>query len=276
MDGRGNMKRVNLVIPLFLIFAGCSFTTYAKASADLSSPVQTADQTPVSKIIRLTNGEWVPYTGENLPSHGCDSQIVSAVFSRLGYTVEYGFFPWARGFHLAQTGECDGMIEWADTMEARKSFFVSNEAISRQEFVFFHRSDHPLDWETKDDLAGKVIGLTSGYLYSDQFNDLRNDSRFIFQEASSDEANFEKLLAGRIDIFPMERNVGLALLKASFTSGEVEQLVVNKKPLSMFEPHVFLSKKNPENENVMKQFKLLFNEFLYSEEYQKLADECIQ
>jgi polar amino acid transport system substrate-binding protein len=166
------------------------------------------------------------------------------------------------------------MIEWADTVEARRSFFVSKEPISHQEFVFFHRVDHPMEWKTKADLAGKVIGLTSGYLYSDLFNDMRNDSRFQFQEASTDEANFEKLLAGRIDIFPMEQNVGLAILKAKFTPRQIDQLMYDNKPLSTFEPYVFLSKKDPDNENLMKRYNLAFQEFLYTNDFQKLAGAC--
>jgi hypothetical protein len=29
------------------------------------------------KIIRITSGEWIPYTGEMLPGYGCDSRVVT-------------------------------------------------------------------------------------------------------------------------------------------------------------------------------------------------------
>jgi polar amino acid transport system substrate-binding protein len=269
------MNKLIILIPVILILTGCAIKADSVSIQGTPNTVKTSE--PESdRIIRITNGEWVPYTGKNLPGYGCDSRIVSAVFSRLGYTVEYGFFPWARGFHLAETGEWDGMIEWADTVEARSSFYVSKSPVSKQEFVFFHRKDRPIEWETTKDLAGKVIGLTSGYLYSDLFNSLRNDSRYQFQEASTDEANFEKLLAGRIDIFPMERNVGLVLLKTKFTPDTVDQLTYDDKPLSSFDPYFFLTKKDQKNENRMKQFNLAFEEFKVTGDFQKITEDCNQ
>jgi hypothetical protein len=49
-------------------------------------------------------------------------------------------------------------------------------------------------------------------------------------------ANFEKLLAGHIEIFPMEKNVGLSIIKEVFPPDQIEQLVFDPKPLSTFEP----------------------------------------
>jgi len=268
------MKRLIIISLIFFLASGCSapnLPATTPASNAMDNPTPQPDARPV---IRLTIGEWRPYTGEKLADYGCDSRIVTAVFSKLGYTVKFGFFPWARGYHLAQTGEWDGTFEWADTVEIREGFYVSRNPISYQQYVFFHRIDRPLEWETKDDLAGQVIGLTSGYVYSGQFNDIQNKPDFLFQEASNDAANFEKLLAGRIDIFPMELNVGLTLLKEEFTSEQASQITYNPRPLSAFDPHLFLTKKKPENARIIKQFDMGFEFLMKSGELQRLAEEC--
>lgn len=265
-----------LAISLILFLAGCLSVANVRPEQEPLSATQTGEPSSGEKVIRLTNGEWVPYTGKDLTDHGCDSKIVAEVFSHLGYRVEFGFYPWARGYHLAESGEWDGIIEWADTKEAHQSFFVSKDAISHQEFVFFHRVDHPIEWETKNDLAGKVIGLTSGYLYSDQFIDMLNDKRYIFQEASSDEANFEKLMAGRIDIFPMERNVGLVMLKSHFSKEQADQINFDHKPLSAFDPHVLLTKMNPTNEQLMTMFDSEFESYKNSQDYLSISRSCVQ
>lgn len=168
------------------------------------------------------------------------------------------------------------MIEWADTEEARKDFFVSRLPVSKQEFVFFYRGDHPFEWESKDDLAGKIIGLTSGYLYSDLFNDIRDNPRFNFQVASTDEANFEKLISGRIDIFPMERNVGLTILRREFSPEQASQVKINEKPFSSFEPFVFLSKKNPSNAPLMDEYNEEFQKFSETQDFETLTNSCRQ
>ncbi len=268
------MKRLLIFGLILLVLSGCTPQTSPVSTASVSGlnvPTPGTDSRPV---IRLTSGEWRPYTGENLPDFGCDSRIVAGVFSHLGYTVKFGFFPWARSFHLAETGEWDGTFEWADTPEHRDIFFVSRNPVSHQQYVFFHRIDHPFEWKTKDDLAGQVIGVTSGYVYSGQFKDFRNDPDYFFQEASNDEANFEKLLAGRIDIFPMEVNVGQTILKEEFSPEQASQLTYNSKPLSAFETHLFLSKKNSDNEKLMQQFDKAFEFFVRSGELQRLNDSC--
>ncbi len=268
------MKRLFILSLICFILSGCS-APYKPDSTPVSNWIDTPTPLPDARpIIRLTSGEWRPYTGENLADYGCDSRIVAAVFSKLGYTVKFGFFPWARGYHLAQTGEWDGTFEWADTVELSEGFYVSREPVSHQQYVFFHRIDRPLEWETKDDLAGQVIGLTSGYVYSGQITDIRNDPDFIFQEASNDVANFEKLLAGRIDIFPMELNVGLTLLKEEFPPEQASQITYNPRPLSAFDPHLFLTKKKPENANLIKQFDKEFEFFIKSGELQRLTEAC--
>jgi polar amino acid transport system substrate-binding protein len=283
VDTGGDSKAVGIlmnykivIVLVSFVMAGCISAANAQPDQVFLPANQTVEPSSMEKVIRLTNGEWIPYTGKDLLDHGCDSKIVAEVFSRSGYRVEFGFYPWARGYHLAESGEWDGMTEWADTKEARQSFFVSKEAISHQEFVFFHRVDHPIEWETKDDLAGMVIGLTSGYLYSDQFVDLMNDNRYIFQEASSDEANFEKLIAGRIDIFPMERNVGLAMLRSQFPKEQADLIKFDHKPLSAFEPHVFLTKKDPVNEKIIALFDREFESFKTSQDYLSITKSCIQ
>jgi polar amino acid transport system substrate-binding protein len=265
-----------LAILVTLLLTGCVASVNSRPDQESLSTNITVKPSAEEKVIRLTNGEWVPYNGTDLPDFGCDSKIVAEVFSRSGYRVEFGFYPWARGYHLAESGEWDGIVEWADTKETRQSFFVSKDAISHQEFVFFHRIDHPIEWETKDDLAGMVIGLTSGYLYSDQFINLLNDKRFIFQEASSDKANLQKLIAGRIDIFPMERNVGLAMLKNQFPVDQASQIMFDHKPLSALDPHVLLTKKNPANEQIMAMFDREFESFKNTQDYLTLTRSCVK
>ena len=44
-------------------------------------------------VVGLTNGEWPPYTSQNLKNYGVFSPIVSEAFELEGMTVEYTFFP---------------------------------------------------------------------------------------------------------------------------------------------------------------------------------------
>jgi polar amino acid transport system substrate-binding protein len=222
----------------------------------------------------LTNGEWNPYTGVDLPGYGCDSRVVSEVFAQIGYSVEFGFFPWARAYHLAEIGEYDGTMEWDDTPEHRDAFYISSEALSEQEWVFYFRVDKPFLWKSLDDLRGRTVGVTSNYAYSDAFNDLIKSGKVFFAEASSDEANFKKLLSGRIDVFPIEKSVGKAILQKSFLPEEQAKLSFDPRSFHEFHPYLLLSKEIPINVDRIDKFNSGLTKLKASPIYTEIMQNC--
>lgn len=225
-------------------------------------------------VIRLANGEWPPYTGRDLPSQGCDSQVVVEAFALEGIQVEYEFLPWARGLLLSQNGEFDGAIEWADTPEHRQTHIVSEDVLSQQQWVFFRRKDNRFSWKRLDDLKDKTIGLTIGYAYSDVFTSLKIEEPTMFNEAKSDLLNFKKLLNGRIDFFPIERAVGYHYINKYFSPEERAELEEIPVPLAKFTPHLLLSRTVPENEHRMKLFDRGLKRLKAGTRYQEIMNQC--
>ncbi len=280
---RLNEKKIQLpffipsvILMILFVLSACSSDTFNQdrsTLSDLPSPQMSETNAPE---ISLAIGEWPPYTGETLKNYGCDAQVVAEVFRSQGVEVKFGFFPWARSYYEAQTGNWDGTFEWADTPELRKDFYISQEKLSDQEWVFFYRTTDPFNWESMLDLAGKKIGLTSGYVYSDLFTDLQNNKNYSFEEATSDLANFQKLLSGRIDIFPIEKQVGLTILQEHFSSEEINQLTIHPKSIYSFDPYLLLNKQNPENEKRIELFNQGLKELKQSGRYEEIMQECIQ
>jgi polar amino acid transport system substrate-binding protein len=258
----------NLLICAALLTA-CAAPTVLPVTAPSIRP------TPAANVIRLANGEWAPYNGAKLPHGGCDSWVVQEAFALVGITVEYGFFPWARGYSMSATGEWDGTLSWADTPDHRSQHYLSAEPTSLQEYVFFFRTDRPLVWESLDDLTGKIIGITTGYVYSDAFKTLQQKGTATFIESSSDEANFKMLLAGRIDVFPIERRVGRTLIKSIFTPEQQAQLTDSPKAFIQFHPYLLLSKAIPQNEQRIAQFDLGFQRLKASGKYLEIMQNCV-
>ena len=128
---------------------------------------------------------------------------------------------------------------------------VSGEPSSIQEFAFFYRTDRPLKWETLNDLAGKTIGVTTGYVYENVFKDLKRKGTVTFLESSSDEANFKMLLARRIDAFPMVRRVGYSIVKSILPAEQQSQITDSPRSFARFRSHLLLSKAVPQNEQRM-------------------------
>lgn len=225
-------------------------------------------------VLHLANGEWPPYTGESLPAHGCDSQVVSEVFAEAGIQVQYTFLPWARGKLLSKDGSLDGAIEWAAIPELRASHFVSAQPLSEQQWVFFHRRDTTIPWQQLEDLQQQRIGLTIGYTYSDAFKPLQAKYPGMFSEVASDLLNFKKLLHGRLDLVPLERGVGRYLLRTAFTPQEQEQIVAQEQPIANFFPHLLLSRSVPGNEQRMQLFDQGLERLKASGRYQEMMAAC--
>ncbi|MCP4344623.1 MAG: amino acid ABC transporter substrate-binding protein [Desulfobacterales bacterium] len=196
------------------------------------------------ETVRLTNGEWPPFMSKDLPHYGLYSHIVTEAFATVGVKVEYGFFPWKRSFILAERNEWDGSIGWGHSAEREKKFSYGNPIINECA-VFFHLQKYPFDWNSRDDLQGKRIGVTIGYIVQDQFEEMkRSGKQIIIDTAIKDLHNFKKLLARRIDIFPCGREVGMNIIKQNFTPDIAKSITYHPKPLFCADMYAIFSKQN--------------------------------
>ncbi|TBW57964.1 transporter substrate-binding domain-containing protein [Marinobacter halodurans] len=206
----------------------------------------------MTSSVNITSGSWPPYL-EDTPSHGIIGQIIDEAFAEEGMAVRWGFFPWARSFRLAQKGIWDGSAAWACTPERAPDFYFS-DAIIPVRLAFFYRRSDPIDWTTIDDLKGLRIGLSRDYHYGDTINQAIANGTLESEIARSDDINFRKLLAGRIDLFPIDVAVGRRLLARSFTQDEIARLAVHPRVVYATQLRLMLSRHVAGNEARLQQF----------------------
>jgi polar amino acid transport system substrate-binding protein len=215
----------------------------------LFSPALMAETT-----IRITNGEWEPYLSEYSYKYGLASHIVTEAFKLEGITVKWGFFPWKRAYLEAQKGEnWDASAVWWPTEERKESFFLS-DALVKTSYVFFHLKSRKFEWKSVEDLKGLKIGTTLGYDYGKELMTAMKDRKISFQEVSSDEKNFDKLLLGRIDIFPNNPIVGAAQIINSLPPEEAERLTYNRKEFDQNNLNLLISKKCANGQFFLEKF----------------------
>ncbi|WP_165664081.1 substrate-binding periplasmic protein [Metapseudomonas otitidis] len=202
--------------------------------------------------VRLTNGEWTPYLGASLPHQGVASRIVAEAFALEGVTVHWEFHPWARSLRLAEKGERHGTAIWLRNADRERDFYVSDPVIESG-YVLFHRKDPPLDWQSVDDLRHYRLGATIGYDYGEAFQRAEQDGRLRVQRLAAEEQGLRMLLAGRIDVFPMDKVVGIANLQG-FSREERSRVTFHPQPLRSDTLHLLLSRSVPGNEQLMARF----------------------
>lgn len=180
--------------------------------------------------VRLANGEWIPFQSEKLPHYGVVSHIVTEAFQSTGVTVEYGFFPWKRSFMLAKKGEWDGTFVWFRTPERAVDFLFS-DPVYEFTTVFFHLKSTAFDWDTIDDLQGLKIGVSLGTIFEGECQKMKDEGKNLTCEAApTDLSNLEKLAAGRIQVFPCDREVCSAVIKEAFSPDVARQFTYHSKP----------------------------------------------
>jgi polar amino acid transport system substrate-binding protein len=205
------------------------------------------------ETIRITNGEWPPYLSEKLKHNGLASRIVREAFELEGIQVVYDFFPWNRSLMLAQTGEWDGTAVWLRSPEREQEFYISDPVV-QSTYVFFHLKKRNFSWKTLEDLKDYRIGGTFGYDYGEAFQKAEKEKRIRVERASRDELNLAKLLHERIDIFPLDINVGYTLLVNEYPPEVVSTVTVHPLALRDDPLHLLLSRKVPENKTRMEKF----------------------
>jgi len=210
---------------------------------------------PVSaeETVRITNGEWPPYLSEQLPFNGVASRIVTEAFALEGVRVEYGFFPWKRSLALAEMGEWDGSAVWFRSPEREESFYLSDPVILSS-YVFFHLKNYLFDWRTMDDLREIRIGATLGYNYGEAFEAAEKAGAINVDRCASDELNLQKLLRDRFKIFPVDMEVGYAMLHKQFKPETVSLFTNHPRPLRQESLYLLLSKKLERNKRLIELF----------------------
>ncbi|MDD0842775.1 substrate-binding periplasmic protein [Pseudomonas sp. Gutcm_11s] len=203
--------------------------------------------------IRLTNGEWSPYLGQDLPHHGVASRIVEEAFALEGVQVTWEFYPWARALHNAELGKSDGSAVWLRSPERDEAFFVS-DAVVESSYHLFHRKDHPFDWAAAKDLATLRVGGAINYDYGPDFQSAESDGLIRVKRLSNEEQAMRMLLAGRIDVLPMDKVVAFDMLHSKFSRAERAQLSFHPLPLRSDSLHLMLSRQVPGNAERIAQF----------------------
>ncbi|MCZ6668782.1 MAG: transporter substrate-binding domain-containing protein [Gammaproteobacteria bacterium] len=211
--------------------------------------------TSAAETIRITTGEFAPWTSATLKHMGFTNHVISEAFKLEGYDAEFKFYPWVRAYETARVGDKFQATSYWYPSDDRATEFFYSDPIQIDAPVFFHLKDNPPpDWETLDDLKGKRIGATTGFTYTKEFWEAAKSKRLDIEEASTQEQNFKKLLKGRIDLFPVDALVGQKVLLEAFGKRAADSVTYHSKPMFAPTGHLLFSKKTLNGEELLAAF----------------------
>lgn len=223
--------------------------------------------------ITLTLQEYPPFMGQNLPYQGLLTRVVTESFARQGVAVTLVPVPNNRAIEAPRRGLYDGSFGWARSPEREKDLFYT-EPVMALRMVFCQRKGEAYAWQTLSDLAPYRIGATSGNYYSDDFTNLQKSGVLNVDFAGSDVSNFRKLLSKRIDLFPVDAEVGPYLMATNLTPAEVAQLSCQDKAYWTAPLHVVISRQRSDGAELVRQFNAGLAGLKQSGEFNALLDEA--
>lgn len=184
-----------------------------------------------TETLRIATGDYAPYTEQSAPDGGIVNDFVQQVGQTAGFDIEFDYMPWMRGLELTRSGRYDGASFWFYN-EDREADFIHVGPVNVIRMVLFRRQDTELpDWTGINDLADVRLGAVPGYTYTPDFWAKAEDGRLTVETAQTDAANLRKLVAGRIDAYPMSEQAGLALIETLFSEQERASLTIEARPL---------------------------------------------
>lgn len=194
--------------------------------------------------LRLVTGELPPYATRERADEGLALDIVRKAFANVGTTVSYTFKPWTRSLEEARAGLWDGTAHWGKNPERDTGFLISDNILTEQWVLLYRQRAYGGD---KSRGALKV------------------------ELAQDDLGNLRRLVAGRVDVAVIERNVACYLMQTHFKPTEVARLRVHPKLLSnQFTTHLMLSDKLPQSAERMRAFNQGLAQLKKSKDYAAL------
>ncbi|MCC9623902.1 transporter substrate-binding domain-containing protein [Thalassospira sp. MA62] len=234
--------------------------------AVISGPAK-AEQTLI-----VTSDIYPPYVNEDL-----DDSFFVALFDEIGKVMgvrfDYEILPWRRGEQDVAAHRVWGTLPYRKTEEREKQYTFSDPIYLQDSHFFAYAPNgikRRITYDALSDLQGFRIGGINGYYYEKLFADAGLDVDY----ANSEEQNFKRLYAGRIDLFPTATTVGWHIIRQLFPPEDISNFYTLKKPLvDGGRLHVMTSKTYPNNDELMARFNRALAEVKNSGTYDQVVEK---
>ena len=103
------MKILNFITMFTISILMCFLLTNCKKTGeqtvDMSDDEIVDSSTSSANTIKISTGEWVPWTGEKIYQKGFVAHILKEIFKISGYNVKFQFYPWERAYQSLVKGK---------------------------------------------------------------------------------------------------------------------------------------------------------------------------
>ncbi len=221
------------------------------------------------ETIILSTFEFPPEHSKKLPHHGNVSHIIELAFAKEDIKVKWQYYPINRAFLMAKSGRVDGTASYGYSKEREEGMYISDSILTSKTY-FYHLKTTKFHWENIKDLEGLRVGITNDFNYGDDFKKALKDKIFTGDNSNQDILNFNKLLAGRIDIFPMTSGIAEYLLMTQFPKGTLEKVTYNTKAVKEYDSFIYFPQTLANSLFILERFNQGLKKLKASDQYQQI------
>ncbi|MDD2769410.1 MAG: transporter substrate-binding domain-containing protein [Methylococcus sp.] len=193
--------------------------------------------------------EWPPYVDPTAPGGGLAIDLVTAVFSRAGYTTKLMVDDWTRDLEGANIGVYDVVANIWYTDE-RAQYLDYSDAYLVNDVRFVKRKWTDIEFEDYSDIRGLRIGMVKNYGYPSGF--LRAGGLMKIANDSLVDALTE-LVEGQCDLVIDDKHV-LEYTAKRYLPASENRLEFLPRPVGLEQLHIAVSKANPNHAKIVDDF----------------------
>ncbi|WP_031480236.1 substrate-binding periplasmic protein [Maridesulfovibrio frigidus] len=222
-----------------------------------------AGQSRASQELLLITDPFPPYNyEEDGKAYGIQYELVAATLKKMDRPFTIKFVPWKRALLKAKNKVSDALPGVLKTDERSQWLIFPEEPVMITKVVIFHRKEDNFQYKNLSSLTGKRVGTVKGYYYGEEFD---QSTLFIRDEVSSLKQNFQKLIAGRIDLVVAFKPVGLYTL---YKLNRSDKVSYNPTPVYQSGMYMAFTQK-PGNEQLAAEFSRILKEIKKTPGYVK-------
>jgi polar amino acid transport system substrate-binding protein len=259
------MRTLWLWIVLLLLGMGCGGTA-----------AQAADR----KLL-IVGEAWAPFEfEENGNVVGIDVDIARHILTKMGIDFEMRILPWSRAWSMVENGQADAVFSTSRKDDRQPYLWYPKEDMWTSEYVFFVRRDRkqPHFVGYTDVQAQQLqVGVVRDNTYNDAFwkafpRSADGKLHALLQPARNAEINFKKLARGRIDLYILDKTIGLYTLAQMQLQQELDYY--DTALFSKGYPMPFVRKSDyPNLQNIAAQFEQELIALKASDTYQQIREK---
>lgn len=215
--------------------------------------------------IKLSTGEWFPYTTNQENFQGIISEIVSATLKLEGVETELVFLNFDKAYKDTLDKKYKGTFPYFKTPQREKKMLYSNSLFTVENVLFYNKDRYNKNKNIKE----QKIGIVDGYAYKniniEQFKNIITIPNELVA--------FDMLHKGEITLLPANKLVGINIIKKYFNDFYSNVSIIKDKQFRTKDSLYLIVPTNKQNEQFLKIFNSSLEKLKHIGIYKKIILE---